>query len=182
VTLRERHTGRAQRKAISLAEVLVSMAIMTVLLVSALNTLGASASSHMQINHAVKGEQLAQDLLEEILGWPYADADGGSIGPESGEAGSTRAAFDDVDDFHNWSASPPQLPDGTTLPDLQGWNREVKVQYVKSNDVNTVSFLDDGSKRITVTVRYQAKLVATLAAIRTSASDQSVKVDPGAIQ
>jgi len=162
-----------RRCGISFVEVLVSMVIMSVLMVSALKTIGAAAQSYAQLNTQAKGEMLAQELLGEIMAQQYAEGAGTTIGTESGELTGTRAMFDDVDDYHNWSASPPEFVDGTDYADLSGWTRSVKVRYVSFGNYSP-SQGDTGFKLITVTVTYQDKVVATAVGVRTSGSDASI--------
>jgi|GEM_PF-6598319 len=72
-------------------------------------------------------------------------------GPELPESSSSRADWDDVDDYEGWSASPPQLKDGTPIADYSGWTREVAVAYVDPLDPNGLSASEDlGLKRIIV--------------------------------
>jgi len=191
-----------RRSGISFVEVLVSMVVMSVLMVVALNTIGGAAQSYAQLNAQAKGEMLAQELLGEIMAQPYAENGGTTIGTEAGELTGTRAMFDDVDDYHHWSASPPALANGTTLPDLEGWTRSAEVQYVCPDNVNKricrvpdavdeYECCDDGRrevsvdlgvKLITVTVTYQGRVVATAVGVRTSGSDASLTAQDNAIK
>lgn len=171
-----------RRRGISFVEVLVSMVIMSVLMVSALKTIGGAAQSYAQLNTQARGEMLAQELLGEIMAQQYAENGGTTIGTEAGELTGTRAMFDDVDDYHNWSASPPEFADGTDYADLSGWTRSVKVNFVRSANVNQISLVDAGFKRIIVTVTYQDKVVATAVGIRTSGSDASISRSEGSVQ
>ena len=84
---------------------------------------------------------------------------GGSSGPtyglDDGETSTNRSTWDDTDDYDDWSKSPPQTKDGTSLTEYSGWTRSVIVQKVNVGDPNNVisdSSDDDGLRRITVTV------------------------------
>ena len=90
-----------------------------------------------------------------------------TFGPELSEMGGSRGAFDDVDDYHGWNASPPESRDGTEIPDRDGWQRSVAVDYVKSSDLTTPAAGDQRVKRITVTVTRDGSIVAQLVGIRT---------------
>jgi hypothetical protein len=74
-----------------------------------------------------------------------------------------------VDDYDGWSASPPQLADGTTMPDLAGWTRSVHVTRADPLDVSQASGAESGIKRITVQVTHLGAPAAELTAIRTAA-------------
>ena len=76
-----------------------------------------------------------------------------NIGTDSGEGSGDRADFDDVDDYHSWSASPPEGKNGTSLVGYDGWTRSVNVVYVTAAQPGGLSVVGDlGVKRITVTV------------------------------
>ena len=74
-----------------------------------------------------------------------------------------------MDDFHNWSESPPQFANGTPMPDLAEWRRSVEVVWVNPADLSQTSASDLGVKRITVTVAHNNVVVATRIGIRTDA-------------
>jgi hypothetical protein len=115
--------------------------------------------------------------MTEILQGHYEEPnDTVTFGPEPSETGGTRAAFDDVDDYHNWSATPPQDPDGTAISDLAGWQRSVTVAYANPNNPKATVGDDRGLKLITVTVTSSAGEQSTLTALRSNVSgyDQSV--------
>jgi hypothetical protein len=66
--------------------------------------------------------------MAEILQLPYQDPQGGTtFGAESGE---TRTTFDDLNDYNGYSESPPKSKDGSPLPDVTGWTRQVTITRV----------------------------------------------------
>jgi len=78
---------------------------------------------------------LAQDLLDEIMGKPFYDPDSpGNLtpGPEAGE--TSRALLDNVDDYDGLiePAGAMQLPNGSPLdrPNLGGFSRSTSAEYV----------------------------------------------------
>jgi hypothetical protein len=118
--------------------------------------------------------------MTEILQHSYEDPDGSPVfGPEAGETGGTRAAYDDVDDYDGWTATPPQQRDGTAIPKGAGWTREVAVDWVQSNNLTLGSMTDTGVKRITVTVKYNDLVAASLVAVRTSAASLILEIPKG---
>ncbi len=166
----------ASRHAFSMVEVVVSMAIVGVMLVASLNAVGASKAVEKKISDRARGMLLAQQLMNEILAQDYADADSGvtSFCIESGEGTGNRSLFDDVDDYDDWTASPPQYKDGTTLSYLgTGWARSVTVARVRPQSLTTSAILNTGVKRITVVVTRNGLQVASLVAIRTQGADKS---------
>ena len=162
--------GQRARRAFSLAEVAISVLLVGGLLVAALTTLGGAAAGRRTMANRGLGELLAQDLMGEILRQPYEEpVDTPSFGRETGETGGTRAAYDDVDDYDGWFASPPQHKDGTVFVDLTGWRRDVQVHRVNANDLTQVVAAESGVKRIIVTVKHNEVVVASIVAVRTGA-------------
>jgi hypothetical protein len=140
------------------------------LLVVALDTVGSATAARQTVGERGLGHLLAQELMTEILHRPYMEpVDVALFGREGAESASVRADYDDVDDYHGWSASPPQERDGTAIPDRTDWTRTVTVDYVNANDLTTGSVTDAGAKRITVAVLFNGVEKASLVAVRTSA-------------
>jgi type II secretory pathway pseudopilin PulG len=158
------------RRALTLVEAVVSIAIVGVMLVAALNTVGASLATQKKMGDRSRAMLLAQDLMSEVVQQHYEDpalSPGGfGLGVDKIGDGS-RGLWDDVDDYDGWSASPPQEKDGTVLTGFEGWRRSVAVDWVDSADVATKLGSDTGVKRITVTVTFKDLPLATLAALRT---------------
>lgn len=151
------------------------MAICTVIVAGLfLAALQASTVAGMNVRwqqDATVGTALGQDLLSEIMQQPYADPTSGtgSFGLEAGEAGASRALYDDVDDYNGWDRSPPAYRDGTNFTWATGYRRAVSVAWVHPTSLAT-----QGSetlvKRIVVTVSRQERAVATLTALRSKAA------------
>ena len=164
-----RLAGAARRRGFSLLEVALSALLVGVVLAAAMRTVGGSVFSQYRVAERITARFLADGLLTEILAKDYKETGSTTIGPDAGESSTSKAKYDDVDDFHNWSESPPQLADGTAMPDLAGWRRSVEVAYVDPADLSQTSLSDTGVKRITVTVTHNEAVVATRIAIRTEA-------------
>ena len=170
-----RRNERVPSRAFSLVEVTVSIAIVGVMLVASLHTVGMAKRTQRIMGDQGRGQLLAQQLMSEILTQLYADAvtGFGSFGLEEGEAATgDRSLFDDVDDYDGWSASPPQHQDGTEISELRGWTRSVSVTWVNSLNLSQICGNDTGVKRITVTVRRGDQVVASLVALRTAAESR----------
>jgi type II secretory pathway pseudopilin PulG len=151
-------------------EAVVSIAVIGVLTAAAVATYGAARTAQSRLLRRQTAAFLADSLLTEITRQSYADPDQSpAFGPESGETGSTRAAFDDVDDYHNWSASPPQEKDGAAMSGYAGWKRRVTVVRVNANLLTQLLGSDTGVKRIEVTVLHDDVPLATRYAYRTAA-------------
>lgn len=161
-------TGALRRRGLSLTEVVVSTFLVGVLLVAAMRTVSGSVRASLANARSGCGLALAQELMSEIVTAQYVEPDEApTFGPEASETGGNRGLFDDVDDYHNWDASPPQNVDGTVIPDRVGWRRTVAVEYLDPNDLTTTVGSDQGVKRITVTVIREGSAEVRLIAIRT---------------
>jgi len=164
---------RRSRRAFSLAEVVVATLIVGIMLVAAMRVVGAAVRGRITMANRERGVLLARQLTSEILQADYQEPDESSVfGPEASETGGTRAAFDDVDDYHNWNASPPQQKDGSPIPDRANWRRTVAVEWVNRNSLTQVIAADQGVKRITVTASRNGQVMATLVTVRSVAWQQ----------
>jgi hypothetical protein len=102
--------------------------------------------------------------MEEILARRYAAGEG--LGP-GGSQPSNRAAFETVNHYHGWKASPPRDRSGQALSGFSGWEREVTVEWIDPAHPQQVVGSDQGGMRVTVTVRRNGDVVALLQAVRT---------------
>jgi prepilin-type N-terminal cleavage/methylation domain-containing protein len=152
----------------TLVEVIISVLIVGILFTAALQAAAAARVADYLVANRNRGALLAQGLMDEITQKAYKNPTLPVFGPESGE--TSRSAFNDVDDYHNWSESPPQNPDGTSVPDYTNWTRTVTVEWVPSTDLTgPASASETGLKRITVTVKFKDKPVASVVALRANA-------------
>jgi len=160
------------RAGLSLVETVVSMLIVSIVFTAALNTLGSSRMSQQRIVDRMRGSYLAQELLSEIMTRAYEDPVHTPVfGLEPAQANAKRKDYNDVDDYHNWSASPPQDADGNALTDFTGWRRSVHVTYVDPDNKLLPTTTPTGLKRITVSVYMGSILVAEAVALKSKASD-----------
>jgi len=105
------------RHGLTIVECLVAMTILSVVVLVTCYTLAAGQQHLYEGNRAGSAVRLGRDLLEEIVARDYRDrtgGNGGSLGPESDEL--TRAQFDDVDDYQNYTEAPGALVDATGTP------------------------------------------------------------------
>jgi MSHA pilin protein MshD len=153
----------------TLVETVVSMLIVGIMLAAAMATVSASARSQKSFSDRATASALAEDLMAEIVATSYEDPTAGAVivfGKESGE--TTRADFDDVDDYNGWSESAVQNKDGTAVAGFTAWSRSVSVTLMTTTDpAVAASGSDLGVKRITVQVSKNGTKLATLTAVRT---------------
>ena len=161
------------QRGMTLMEVTVSTLIVGVMAVASLKALGAATRSSVDAGKRGIATTLASDLMSEILQAAYLEPGSNAIfGPEADESSEgNRSLFDDVDDYHDWQASPPQDKEGNVLADRAGWSRKVIVEHVDLADLSNVLLdtNDQGVKRITVEVYLQGDLRHRLRAYTTSA-------------
>ena len=159
----------------TLVEAAISTIIVGGVLVASLNVIGAAAMTRHRLAQRQRARLLATDLMSELLSLPYADptlGPGVNLGPEPGEVSGTRTLFDDVDDYHGWSASPPQSKDGVPLTDFAGWNRSVTCRRV-AMDTLTEMVGDTGIIEITVSVRRKGTTLESIVILRTQTWESS---------
>jgi MSHA pilin protein MshD len=157
-----------QASGFTLVEAIISVLIVGILFLAALQAAASARVADYLVANRNRGALLAQGLMDEITQKAYKNSTNPLFGPESGEA--SRSAFNDVDDYHGWSESPPQNPDGTSLPDYANWTRTVTVEWVPSTNLTgPPSGSETGLKRITVTVKFRDKPVASAVALRANA-------------
>jgi hypothetical protein len=142
------------RAAMSMVEVLFASAIVSGMVVASLDAAGMVFRARRLNADGTTGPAMAQELLEEVLAMPYEDplAPGGGIGPENGETGSTRAAFDDVDDYHNWDSGDAKTKSGAAIDGFAGWRQQIRVVYVQPANPEQNLASDTGLKQVTVRV------------------------------
>jgi type II secretory pathway pseudopilin PulG len=151
----------------TLMEAVISTVIVAVMFMTALNTVGASKITQHKTSLVSRGRMLAESLLAEILEQSYQEpGDTHVFGRESGELQTSRAAYDDVDDYNGWSESPPVAKDGTALPNSANWRRTVTVEWVDPLNPGQASSTETGAKRITVVATFKNVPQATVVAVK----------------
>ena len=155
---------------LTLVEVVMSMLVVGIMLVAVLYTVGSVYKNYTVTQEQQHAFLLAEALMDEILQTRYEDQDGTAIfGRELNESTTSRTDFDDVDDYHGWTASPPQQHDGTVLNDSDGWTRQVAVAWANVSNPNITETNETTLKRITVTVTSPRNVPYVLTGLRSSA-------------
>lgn len=161
---------RARKRGVSLVEVTISMVIVSMSSMGVLQMMTVAAQTRALASDRVRGLHLAADLLSEIQAQHWADPVGGieSFGVHGDEYdGKTRLNYNDIDDYHGWTQSPPLEPDGTEIPGYTGWSRTVSVEYATLSGTQVVtSGTFERGKLITVTVERGGRHIAEVSAYR----------------
>lgn len=155
------------RPAITLVETVISIVLISGMLLIAISNVGSSAKAWGVRRDARSGIGIAQDLLAEINRLPASDTNQPPLwGPEAGENTGNRAAFDDVDDYHNWSETPPTDRAGNPITGFTGWKRVVALDWMDPLNLDTVAVANTGLLRITVSATSPNGKVTTMQALR----------------
>lgn len=155
-----------------MVEVVISTLLVGMLTIVSLDAVGSAITATRVASEQLDANTLAASLMAEILSLPYEDTDDTApvvFGIESDEVGSptSRAGFDDIDDYRNWS-SQPETRGGNPISGTDGWLR--KADVVKLNWQSPSTQLGDGQsdqgiRQVTVTVCDDDGKLTTLAAI-----------------
>ncbi len=170
-----RMTQTNRRTGITLAEVVISTFIVSVLMLAALGSVGTAALSYRTSASQADGADVAGELLAEILAMAYADpqAPTNAMGIDSGESSSAaRTTLDDVDDYSSFSESSLKNRAGTAISNYAGWSRSVTISRVSATDPTVVLSAgapDTGLKRICVVATGPSGRSLTVYALRANA-------------
>jgi hypothetical protein len=163
-----------------MVEVLVATAIVGAMIVASLDAVGMIIRTRRVNADRLTGPGLARDLMAEIMAMPYTDPQtpGISIGLDAGESGVTRAAFDDIDDYHGWSTADPESKAGVARTGYADWTHDVTVTWADRTTGAADTSADTQLKRITVTVTSPTDEVTQLVALRSKygALEQSLPI------
>lgn len=139
------------RAGFSYVEILLATLILSGLLVTGLELLGNLGRSRQGLTDADAAACLVADIFREIKDKAYADpVDPFEFGSGTDEPG--RAAYDDIDDYHNREETPPQDRAGTPLAGFAQFTRSIRVAYVAADNFNQKVLSDQGFKEVEITI------------------------------
>lgn len=138
----------------TLVELVITIVVISIAIAGVVGAFALIAGrSADPLNHT-RAVELAQLYMDEIITKKYDDASplggvptysgGCNIGPETGE---TRSTYDDVDDYHGTTDSPPASAEGT-LAGYDGFTVSVTVSCAGSE----VGQPNDEAKRIDLAI------------------------------
>ncbi len=157
-----------RRRAFTLLEAAFSTVLVGGLVVVSLGTVGSATVATQATNDAAAAKMLAASLLSEILRLPYEELTETPVfGLELLESALNRTTFDDVDDYRNWSESPPKYRDGTVIPGCSAYSYSVTVVKADPDNLASQKLADSGVKRIDVRVLKAGVEVARMSAVKT---------------
>lgn len=156
------------RRAFSLVEVIISIAILGVLMVGALNAVAYAARDRRTTAELALGRSLAAGLAKEIMSQRFADPNSSATAPVSIV---NRIAFNNIEDYAGLTESPPVNRDGSRIAGADGWQRTVSVQRSEL-DTDTFALTNAGSSasliKFTITAISPGGKAYTLVACRSA--------------
>ena len=155
-------------------EVIISTVLVGVLMVSSFSTIAASRRSQVFESNKIRALAIADALMAEIVQLPMRDpsCDCG-FGVESGESGSNRVNYDDIDDYHGLLDSPPKSKSGIACAGYSDLRRRVVVDRVTLADWNVTTSSHSGVFRVTVIVLRDTLEVCRIVGYRADGSSSS---------
>jgi MSHA pilin protein MshD len=153
---------RGFRRGLTLIECVLALTIFPLAVTGIAYAIIAGQSEAIETLRQSKAAMLGDALMEEILSKPYLDPGGASaLGPEAGE--TSRALYDNADDYHNYSEAAGALKTaaGTLYgSDFQAFSRSVTCS---STTVNIASLsVNTSALQIVVTVSDASGTIQTL--------------------
>ena len=153
--------------AFTLIELLITIVLVGIVLLALIMSFHESLKSLERQKDLLSASLLSEDLMNEIRSKQYANPQySTNFGRETGE--TNRIRFNDVDDYDNWSETPPKTMEGSNLPNCAGFTRRVIVVNVPATNFNSPPLPDyytNDFKRITVVVSNAAFAVSNMSVV-----------------
>lgn len=118
---------QADRRGTTLAEVMVSILLISTILLISVNASATLLSSASLQHNSTRGVFLVSQMLDEVAALDFRDRANPTFGFEEDEDRADRTTFDDVDDYHQYSSQPPTHRDGSSIEGFDGWSIVVSV-------------------------------------------------------
>jgi type II secretory pathway pseudopilin PulG len=146
-------------------EVLVCLVIIGTSVAASMRAFGSFAIGRRIWEETAIAGELAHQLMVEINALPYSEPSGGNTIGLEGESSTDKRTFDDIDDFNNWTETPPRDHTNTVMPEFDGYSRRVSVAFTNWSP-SGVSFSTGTFKKITVVVTKDGRELARLVTLR----------------
>ncbi|MEM7629835.1 MAG: hypothetical protein AAF356_10490 [Planctomycetota bacterium] len=161
------------RRGLTMMEVVISTLLVGLTLTGAMQAVSGSAERRERAGDRAVGAALADEIIAVAAFLPFSDPEGQTLDPIAAgtveDGAAAWGAFDDIDDWSGWSASPPEGSSGTPRAAYRGWTRSVQVDFVDPASPDTVSRTPTRVKRLTVTISRQGVVRARASMLRTAA-------------
>lgn len=155
------------RRGLTLVEAIMSCLVVAVVLVMTMRLVAATARSGRVLSDSATAADLADGLLAEILGKSYTDPiSPATFGIEAGETTTSKANYDDVDDYNGWTQT-YTFTGRTSAADSVTASVAVSRATLATPSSDAAS--ESGLKKITVTVKRQNRVLAVRSAWKADA-------------
>ncbi|MFG0261812.1 MAG: PKD domain-containing protein [Novipirellula sp. JB048] len=167
-----RHTPglpQGRRRGFGLLDSVLAVMLVGILMVGALQSIGASKRREAATLDRLLGQQLAGAMMNEILLQAYSEPESDEetlFGMEPDESTGDRSRFDDVDDYHGWTSTPPQSRSGMPIAGFEDWTRSVEVSWADPETLAATAAVRTGLKKIHVSVLKQGRVISSLVGYR----------------
>lgn len=156
---RTRPGGRGRRRGFTLAEAVVSTAIVAIGVTSLL----VATKSGTQVNAAgrdiTQATYLAQEVRERTLKLPFSDTDPGDAhNPPGPDSTDPQDFVDDLDDLMGVTYCPPRNAVGDEIPGMDQWSQTIAITWRDPN--NLAAILAPGASdvvNVEVSISHQSK-------------------------
>ena len=135
----DRSTRGRTRRAFSLIEVAVAIAIISLGLVALLTAIQAGTDSNDMGRNLTRAAFLAQEIRVWTLKLPFSDPDPGDQGNPPGPDGSDPQVFvDDLDDLMGVTYDPPRDGAGSPIANMVGWSQTITITWRDPDSLTTI--------------------------------------------
>ncbi len=131
------------RSGLTLLEIMISLILVSTVLLVSLTASANLLRNNAQRRAAVDAEQFAGQILDEISALDFRDRVTPIFGLETDETASDRTTYDDVDDYHGYTAKPPTHRDGTVIEGFEDWSFSVVITPAQPDTTGIVTSKDD---------------------------------------
>ncbi|MEM9825956.1 MAG: hypothetical protein AAF958_05180 [Planctomycetota bacterium] len=122
---------RTSRGGLTLVEVLVSVLLISGLLIGSIAASTGLSERRARLEQDENVETIFASIFDELRNVHFEDPESPVWGPEPGE--TTRADFDDLDDFDGQSWLEPLDRQGRPFRSASGWRIDLAVEVVQAN-------------------------------------------------
>lgn len=151
--------------AFTLIELLITIVLVGIVLLALIMSFHESLKLMGRQKDLRQSVIFCEDLMNEIRSKAFVDPLAtNSFGREEA---AMRCLFDDVDDYDDWSETPPQTVAGTVISNFTGFTRSVIVVNVPATNFNGAAALTNSTdfKRITVVVSNSQMSVSNVSVV-----------------
>ncbi|MGD9689891.1 MAG: hypothetical protein AB7K52_09600 [Phycisphaerales bacterium] len=161
-----------RRRGMSLVEAALAMLMLSVIAVAGARTVATARAADQLAVDREQARQLAESMLARVMLLSYEDPTPGLLGLDLGETLGLESSYDDLDDYHGHVENPVKDSAGAAIAGLSAWSREVRVTWVKPDDLTATRASETGVKRVLVIVKKSGRKILEANAYRSKSRDR----------